>query len=170
VRIIAASMLACSLVLGDAAIAETDVLLRAVGFALTGSDDAEPKIIGNPADCVFSITRTKSTSFTTDVFHLNNIHIDRIKVEGHENRLTNQRWLTLELHGDDTIFEETSQARDDGSDLMRALHEANPNLFKPSSQNYKEHELDLATDDADRVKRAWRYIYTHGCTGKQSPF
>ena len=43
----------------------TDVFMRAVGFALTGSDDAEPQAIDR-ANCVFA--------YKNDVFHLNNVH------------------------------------------------------------------------------------------------
>src|SRR5262249_23471252 len=41
----------------------TDVFMRAVGFALTGSDDAEPQAIDR-ANCIFA--------YKSDVFHLNN--------------------------------------------------------------------------------------------------
>jgi hypothetical protein len=34
---------------------ETDVFVRSVGFALTGQDDAVPKVIGDRANCVFAI-------------------------------------------------------------------------------------------------------------------
>jgi hypothetical protein len=29
-----------------------------------------------------------------------------------------------------------------------------------------QHVLHLRTNDQDRVKRAWPYIYSNGCTGK----
>jgi hypothetical protein len=41
--------------------AETALLLHAVGLALTGSDDAEPRVTGNRIDCVFAIKN--------DVYH-----------------------------------------------------------------------------------------------------
>jgi hypothetical protein len=173
VRIFNACALAWFLVFGVAATAETDVLMRAVGFALTGTDDAEPKVIGNRGDCVFTITRATTTSVTTDVFHLNSVQTDRINIQGWESKnpvYGIERWVTIELHGDDVVFEETSESKDDGSDFMRALHEANPNLFKPSHKSYKEHELRLTTNDSGRVKRAWEYIYSHGCVGTHSPF
>jgi hypothetical protein len=56
----------------------TDVFMRAVGFALSGSDDAEPQPIDR-ANCVFA--------YKGDVFHLNNVHTDRIKIVGWENKL-----------------------------------------------------------------------------------
>jgi len=39
-------------------------------------------------------------------------------------------------------------------------------MFEPHHYSYTQHELRLATNDEDGVKRAWQYIYSHGCTGK----
>jgi hypothetical protein len=44
-----------------------------------------------------------------------------------------------------------------------------PDLFKPQHSTYKERELYLDTKDQDRVKRAWEFVYSHGCRLK-SPF
>jgi hypothetical protein len=162
VRIIAA----CAFVLIwiVAAHGEPDVFMRAVGFALTGSDDADPKIIDR-ANCVFAIKN--------DIFRLNNVHVDRIKVQGWQRTYFGslEQWVTVALHGDDVVFEETTEPfKDDGSELMRSMRLANPDAFKSHHNTYKEHELKLMTNDQDRVTRAWTYIYGHGCTGKQSPF
>jgi hypothetical protein len=43
--------------------AEPDVFMRAVSFALTGGDDADPKVIGDRTNCVFAIHN--------DLFRLN---------------------------------------------------------------------------------------------------
>lgn len=85
---------------------------------------------GNRANCDFAITTATRTSDTNDVFHLNNVQTDRIKIQGWENKI-GERWVTVELHGDDVVFEETSQSKDEGSDIMRVLREANPNMFTP---------------------------------------
>jgi hypothetical protein len=71
-RILAACALALTLV-GGVARAETDVFLRAVGFALTGSDDADPKVIGDRSKCVFAIK--------SKIYRLNNVHTDRITIQ-----------------------------------------------------------------------------------------
>ena len=65
-----ALMLAC----GSAARGEPDALMRAVSFALTGRDDADPKVIGKRTDCVFAVN--------DGLFHLNNVHPDRITIRG----------------------------------------------------------------------------------------
>jgi hypothetical protein len=147
-----------------AAHAEIDVFMRAVGFALTGSDDAEPKAIDR-GKCIFAIKR--------NVFHLNNIHSDRLTFQGWERKQPwgLEQWVTVGLHGDDVVFEETTEPpKDDGSEVMRQLRAASPDMFKPHHYSYKEHEIHLDTGDQERVKRAWVYIYSHGCVGKQSPF
>jgi hypothetical protein len=152
-------MLACSPVRG-----EPDVFMRAVGFALTGSDNAEPKAIDR-ANCVFSVGK--------DVFRLNNVHTDRLAIQGWK-RATNygeERWVTVALHGDSTVYEHTEEPlKDDGSEVARMMRQHFPNAFKVQHTTDKEHELRLDTADQDRVTRAWQYIYSHGCVGKNSPF
>lgn len=163
------TMAACGLVillaLSATARGETDVFMRAVGFALTGSDDADPKIIGDRANCVFAINK--------DVYHLNNVQTDRIRIQGWQRQQVwgLEQWVSVELHGDDTVFEETTEPpKDDGSDFMRQLRLTSPDMFTPHHYTYKERELHLTTNDQDRVTRAWTYIYSHGCAGQKSPF
>jgi hypothetical protein len=92
-------------------------------------------------DCVFAIG--------ADVFHLNNVYTDRIAahlmgqvtIQG-EGKL----WVRVELHGD-------------------------PFIYEHGEQTFKDHTLELSTEDQDRVSRAWEYIYGRfGCEGKESPF
>jgi hypothetical protein len=141
--------------------AETDMFIRAVGFALTGSDDADPKVIGDRAKCVFAIKN--------DIFHLNNVHTDRITIQGWQRQEGLEQWVTVELRGDDIVFEDTTEPlRDDGSETIRQLRAAMPDAFTSHHNTYKEHELHLTTNNQERLKTAWQYIYSHGCTGKQT--
>jgi hypothetical protein len=128
--------------------------MRAVGFALTGSDDAQPKAIDR-AKCVFAIG--------DNIYRLNNVHTDRLKFQGWQQRMGAylMQWITVELHGDDIVFEQTTKPLfDDVSNYTRVPHH----------YTYKQTELHLDTGDQDRVMRAWQYLYSHGCIGKQSPF
>jgi len=159
----AAWVLALIFASGVTARAEPDVFMRTVGFALTGSDNADLKVIGDRAKCVFAIKN--------DIFRLNNVHTDRITIQGWQRQQGLEQWVTVELHGDDVVFEETTEPlKDDGSETIRQLRAAMPDAFTSHHNIYKEHELHLTTSDQDRVKTAWRYIYSHGCTGKQSHF
>ena len=160
-RMVGAYILASILATSVTAHAETDVFMRTVGFALTGSDDAAPKVIGNRAKCVFAINN--------DIFHLNNVHIDRLAIQGWQRQQGLEQWVTVDLYGDDIVFEDTTEPlKDDGSETIRQLRTAMPDLFMPHHNTYTEHELHLRTNNQDRVKTAWQYIYSHGCTGKPS--
>jgi hypothetical protein len=119
-------------------------------------------VIGDRAKCVFAINN--------DIFHLNNVHIDRLAIQGWQRQQGLEQWVTVELHGDDIVFEDTTEPlKDDGSETIRLLRAAMPDAFTSHHNTYKEHELHLTTTNQDRVKTAWQYIYSHGCTGKHTP-
>jgi hypothetical protein len=142
--------------------AETDVLVRTVGFALTGSDNAQPVVIDR-VKCIFAIDG--------DVFHLNNIHTDKLRIEAQERKggFVPRRWVSVVLHGDDIVFETTSTSLlDDGTEFMQQYKILHPDEFKPHHSATKDHTLVLNTADLDRVRRAWEYIYGHGCIGNNT--
>jgi len=144
--------------------AETDLLMRALGFALTGSDDADPKVIGNRASCVFAIKN--------ELFRLNNVYTDRIKIQGWQKQRLGilEQGVTVELNGADIVFEKTVEPpKDDGSELMQQMRVESPEMFKPHHYAYTQYELYLPTNDQDGVKRAWQYVYSNGCSGKRAP-
>ncbi|HXW26716.1 MAG TPA: hypothetical protein VEK73_18385 [Xanthobacteraceae bacterium] len=145
--------------------AEIDVFMRAVGYALTGSDDADPKAVDRK-NCVFTLGQ--------DTYRLNNVHVDRIKIQGWQQsspRLGVQHYVTVSLHGDETVVEHlTTPLVDDSSEFMRLYRRDHPEAFTAQRERYKERELRLNTSDQDRVTRAWQYIYDNGCSGKKSPF
>jgi len=143
--------------------AESDVFMRMVGFALTGSDNADTKAIGNRTDCVFAINN--------ELFHLNNVYTDQINIRTFQPRRGDPRaWITLTLQGDEVVFEQTIEPpKDDGSETMRKMRAEYPDFFRARHYTYTEYELHFTTDDQDKVKRAWQYIYSHGCVGKRRP-
>jgi hypothetical protein len=138
--------------------AEADLLMRAVGLALTGTNDAEPKVIDR-ASRVFAIKN--------ELFRLNNVYTDRIKIRGWQKQWLEmlQQGVTVELHGDGIVFEEAVEPpKDDGSALMQQMRLQSPSMFEPHHYTYTRHELYLSTNNQDGVKRAWQYVYSHGCT------
>src|SRR5664280_193632 len=72
---------------------ETDTLIAAIRFALTGGDDAKVRVI-NRAQCVFGIEN--------EVFHLNNVHVERISIQGWVQKTNSGeiRTVTVDLHGE----------------------------------------------------------------------
>ena len=152
------------LLLVSSVCAETDALIHAAGFALTGSAKLDTKVIGEPAECVFGIKN--------DLFRLNNVYTDLIKIEAHQKQRLGvlEQWVTVRLQGAGVVLETTIEPpQDDGSELMRQMRMQSPELFRPHHYTYTNYELHLPTKDQDGVKLAWQYVYSHGCTGKQSP-
>jgi hypothetical protein len=101
------------------------------GIRAHGSDDADPKLIGDPAKCVFASKN--------EIFRLNNVHTDRITVQGWQRQQGLEQWVTIELHGDDVVFEETTEPlKDDASEKIRRLRAAMPDVFTSHHNTYKE--------------------------------
>ena len=137
-RMAGAYMLASILASSVTAHAETDVFMRTVGFALTGSDDANPKVIGDRSKCIFAIKN--------DIFRLNNVHADRIAIQEWQQQQGLEQWVTVELHGDDVVFEETTEPlKDDGSETIRQLRAAMPRCLYVPPQHVQR--TRIASDD-----------------------
>ena len=85
-----------------------------------------------------------------DVYRLNNVHTDRIEMRAWKGTgiRIGEEWITVKLHGDEVVFEETTEPMtDDGSELARLMRQSRPDLFRPHHNVYKEHELTLKTGD-----------------------
>lgn len=144
--------------------AESDILLEAISFAITGSDGANVIPIDR-AKCIFRIS--------DDTFYLNNVQTDRISIQNWKNKL--QQWATIELHGKDKVAEVYSPGiKFTGSELDQAAMARDPNFFakrgRPSAAPKNDYTITVYTREQDRLLKAWRYIYAHGCKGTSSPF
>jgi hypothetical protein len=59
-----------------------------------------------------------------------------------------EQWVTVELFGEDVVFEETTEPlKDDGSETVRKLRAATPDTFTSHHNTYKEHELHLTNNN-----------------------
>ena len=165
-----------TVLVGSPVHAESDVLIQAVGFALTGSDNAKVRTI-NRKDCVFAIG--------DDTYYLNNVQVDRLAFEKWESKnpagIVVERWLTAELHGHETVYETIERPEpppresDYPAKFVEELKRSDPNFFnqkaKPAvRKTSKQASVRLATSETDRINRAWQYIYANGCVGTKSPF
>ena len=151
--------------LSSPAYARDDVLLRAVGFAITGNDNTKVIEIDR-VNCVFGVDG--------ETFFLNNVEVDRLRIKDwvRKSVFGQEHFVTVALHGRKTVYEVTTQVTEDSIDkgLAEAIKKRNPTFFTRRYHNSKQHTLTLKTDEFDRVERAWRYIYTNGCSGAKSPF
>ena len=104
--------------------AESDVFMRMVGYALTGSDNSDTRAIGDRVNCVFAIKN--------ELFRLNNVYADRINIRPFQPRRGDPAvWITLTLQGNGIVFEQTIEPpKDDGSEAMQRMRADNPDFFR----------------------------------------
>jgi hypothetical protein len=146
-----------------AAMAEDDVvLLEAVGFALTGSDNAIAEIVDR-SNCVFGLQGSGEYGERhVEIFHLNSVDVDRltIRIFGPGNAGP----VEVSLHGETVVYEKKILVQPE-------YHLPKGAKFLPEAdQKSNEYKLTINTAEGDRVNRAWAYIYNNGCHGKKSPF
>ena len=149
-------------------LAESDVLLEAIGFALTGSENTKVRPI-NRANCVFGIG--------DEVFHLNSVQVDRLFMYRVDRKNGLPPFIQVELHGSMTVYERTDPHWKGTVEEFEAVRQMSPEHYAAYKQqlprvrtSFNERTIDLATNDNDRVSRAFQYIYSHGCAGSKSPF
>jgi hypothetical protein len=136
--------------------ADQDVLLTAVSFALTGYDTAHVEVVDR-SDCIFVINGKRINGHLVgEVFHLNNVDVDRITIEDWHNAFST--WIEVHLRGESTIYEYTG---DYENDKLKQI-------FQPRQSS--SWLLKIYSNEKDRLIRAWQYVYANGCTGKKSPF
>jgi hypothetical protein len=139
-----------------------DVLLRAINFALTGTADKY----------AFDDTGTCTVHRGEEFFYLDHVDASRITFEKKSKEElpslgTNQvgmevrEWIEVTLHGEEVVYENRIPSyRENG----RGERFNDPPIRKADIT------LKLETKEADRLIRAWKYVYTHGCKSSSSSF
>jgi hypothetical protein len=143
----------------------TDPIITAISFAITGTDSSDVVALDR-SNCIFDIQIHHKPS-TVEFFHglnrnlasatryyMNNIDLSRVTVQAYHNSYGEQ-WLNEEIHGEGTVYEGI------GTQNGRAGQV----LYQDSQTT-----LRLNTSEIERVKRAWNYIYSHGCHGAKASF
>jgi len=58
-------------------------------------------------------------------------------IQGWQRQQGLEQWVTVKLHGDDVVFEETTEPlKDDGSETIRQLRAAMPDAFTSHHNTY----------------------------------
>jgi hypothetical protein len=153
--ILIAFLLACGAAQATPEIGD-GTLLKAINFALTGSDYIKYAFTERRS-CVVSWTRPSVDPkiLAVETFHINNIDASRVRFQKIKkaDQFSAEDFVRVELHGESVIQE---------------------NGFIPPVENvfmrFNDLQLDLHTNEMDRLMRAWQYIYAHGCKSGQSSF
>ena len=124
--------------------ADNATLLKAVAFALTGDDSTH---VSDWPDCVFQIKVGSPVEVLT--FHMNNIDPARIRItDGGDIHIAGEG-VVLDEYGKDSLSAATA--------LAVLTH-------------HDQWTITTHTTEPDRLLRAWKYIYSHGCQGQKSSF
>jgi hypothetical protein len=137
---------------------DPDTLLRAINFALLGTDTPSFKW-KSAEDCVvISVTDGTAATFT-EVLHLNNVNFSRISIRQYQLKYSDhvEDYVEVGLHGEDVVRESTMEPK--SADV--------PHL-EPGTQ--MEYTYKRQTKEYERMVRAWKYIYSHGCRSARSSF
>jgi hypothetical protein len=145
---------------GEAARAESDVLLQAISFAVTGSD-ANRVVAVDRARCVF---RVKS-----DTYYFNNIYTDRVTFRDLQNRL-GRVWTEVELHGKQKVTDIANTPVQEPAQLTKELNDYYREVYEANSTSYADHTIQIDTHESVRLRKAWQYVFANGCKGMTSPF
>jgi hypothetical protein len=142
---------------------ESDVLLKTVAFALTASDETTVEPV-DQANCVFRVSK--------EIYRLNNVRLDRLRFQDQVRTLKNRkhRVTLVFLSGEATVQESIYEGLEDNNnqltaEVMQLLNKNFPDVFKAHNTPLNQVTLVLPTDDGKRVREAWRFIYSHGCSG-----
>jgi clan AA aspartic protease (TIGR02281 family) len=128
----------------------TDVLLKAVAFGLTGDDTTK---VEAETDCTFQI----SVFAATLTFHLNNVDPTRTRFEN-PNSYSETR---VQIFGERVVVDRNGAAIYDHT---------GGGSYDGGLTHYTTFIIVAHTTEYQRMLRAWRYIYTHGCDGMKSSF
>ena len=142
--------------------ADADTFYHAVTFALTGQDTTGVKVLDR-ANCIFSI----SDEMLTQTFYLNDVDLDRLRMDHVVDKSGNDVGVIVNLHGESKVIERKLTGKI--AQNQHGLFEIQPDDDGRRSE-FNEDSLQFSTNEYDRVVRAWQYIYANGCKGKKSPF
>ncbi|HUK11330.1 MAG TPA: hypothetical protein VLX09_25920 [Stellaceae bacterium] len=155
-------LLLCGSILDTARAEREDVFLTMVGLALTGNDRNIVHVVDR-SNCIFSLSHRGSYGERDiEVFHLNNIDVDRLTIQvfgTREGRRNIVKYLKVPLHGDAVVYEDTI--------LVQPKFGAQLNFPNLDGEASNQHVLTLYTNKTDKVAQAWSYIYKNGCRGKR---
>jgi len=146
-------LLGCSL-----ATAEDSTLLKAISFALTGSDGSNFEF-SDASQCTVHRTVSNAHGHGEEIYYLNRIDPSRSVFTQYTQKYpeyaTTQSYSAVELHGEGTVYE---------------YHWITDRPAFDDTMKTADHEITIYTSEHSRLIRSWKYIYSHGCKAAGSSY
>ena len=138
--------------------AQSPALLKAISFALTGSDSSNFEF-SDASQCVVHRAVSSAHGHGEEVYYLNNVDPSRSLftqyTQKYPSYAMSQSFSTVELHGEGTVYE---------------YHWITDRPVYDGTMKTADHELTVYTSEHSRLIRAWKYIYSHGCPAAKSSY
>jgi len=152
------SLLALSLFVCPFAAAQDPALLKAISFALTGSDASNFEF-SDASQCTVHRSVSNATGHGEEVYYLNNIDPSRSVFTQYTQKYPeyamSQFFSTVELHGEGAVYE---------------YHWIMDRPAFNNTMKTADHEITVYTSEHSRLIRSWKYIYAHGCKAAHSSY
>lgn len=143
---------------GPPATAEDPTLIRAISFALTGSDGSNFEF-SDVAQCTVHRTVSNAHGHGEEIYYLNSIDPSRSVFTQYTQKYPeyamSQSYSSVELHGEGTIYE---------------FHWVTDRPAFDDTMKTPDHELTIYTSEHSRLIRSWKYIFSHGCKAAHSSY
>jgi hypothetical protein len=133
-------------------------LLKAISFALTGSDGSNFEF-SDAANCTVHRVVSSAHGHGEETYYLGRIDPSRTVFTEYTQKYPqyamSQSFSTVELHGEGTVYE---------------YHWITDRPVFDNTFTTADHEITVYTSEHSRLLRAWKYIYLHGCQGAHSSY
>jgi clan AA aspartic protease (TIGR02281 family) len=135
--------------------AEDAVFMRAIRYLLTGDDSGEIEFL-DLSSCEFKVQHFDAKYFSKTEIHLNNVEEARTVIQKNQpsyGASGSDPNITIKIRGQNLARWPRQKAL----------------TTNESDRFVSEYTWTINTTELDRVNRAWRYIYSHGCKFSKDP-
>jgi hypothetical protein len=133
-------------------------LLKAISFALTGSD-ASTFEFSDSSQCIVHRMVSSAHGHGEETYYLNRVDPARTAFTQYTQKYPeyamSQSFSTVELHGEGTVYE---------------YHWITDRPAFDDTFRTADHEITVYTSEHSRLLRAWKYLYSHGCQAAHSSY
>lgn len=140
------------------------VMLNAMNFVLTGSDrPMYHSLDGALCTVILEQGARDFPGYEATVVHFDNIDPSRVTLQKSDVKYPldpePQHWVITEIHGAGIVRDTRGVTKSEGS-----------TPGGPYNNPLSDYTFKFESTEYDRLVRAWKFIFTHGCKGSGSGF
>jgi hypothetical protein len=137
---------------------DDSALLKAISFALTGSDGSKFEF-SDLSQCTVHRMVSGANGHGEETYYLNQIDPSRTVFTQYTQKYPeyamSEAFSTVELHGEGPLY---------------VYHWVTDLPVYDDTYRTADHEITVYTSEHSRLIRAWKYIYSHGCRAARTSY